>query len=482
MREENSNMTTGPIASKLIRFAIPVLLSNLLSQLYIIVDSLVISNFIGDQALAAVTNCINLAWMITALFFGIGMGIGVVISQTYGAGRLEWLKRCVHTAILASALAGLLIAVLSPVMTEPLLRIIQTPQEVLGDSTLYLTIYLFGVLGTMITNACSGILQALGDSKQPFYIMAFSTVCNVILDLIFVPVFHWGIAGAAWATVISIYLGSGAALFLLSRADGPAKLHFSQLRIHWDSLKEILRLGIPTGIENCAVSLANTTVQASVNTFGPAVMAAMGATASVEGFAFLPMTAFSNALGTFTGQNVGAGLEERTRKGCRFGLIAMCILSLVIGLALMAAARLSVMMFTQSEEVIELGVRRMVLVCAFYPLCGLTHCFASIFRGAGKPVIPMSCYMGFWCVLRMGILLTLLPIWHSFDLLCLVYPITWACSALTEWAFYMWYPWFPKNGKKIRTEQAAEEMASETDMSVLPETEPTREALQTCES
>lgn len=222
-------------------------------------------------------------------------------------------------------------------------------------------------------------------------------------------------------------------------------------------------MGIPTGIENCAVSLANTIVQASVNSFGTTVMTAIGATASIEGFAFLPMTAFSNALGTFTGQNVGADQEERTRKGIRFGIVAMVILSFSIGLLLMALARPGIMMFSRSEDVIAYGVRRMILVCGFYPLCGLTHCYAAAFRGAGKPMIPMAAYLGFWCGLRILILLGVLPFWHSFDLLALVYPITWAGSAITEWAFYRWYPWFPSK-KKLETKEEQEVLQEQMDI------------------
>lgn len=463
MKEDNSNMTTGPIASKLIRFAIPILLSNLLSQLYVIVDSLVISNCIGDAGLAAVTNCINLAWMITSLFFGMGMGISVVVSQAYGAKRYEWLTRCVHTAVAVSLIVGIVIALASPLISQTLLIWIQTPVDVLGASTEYLTIDLFGVIGTMLTYSCIDVLQAMGDSKRPFYVMAFSTVTNVVLDLLFVAVLNWGIPGAAWATVLAIYLGAIVSVILLCRAEGPHQLHLTRLRIHKDSLAAILKMGIPTGIENCAVSLANTIVQASVNSFGTTVMTAIGATASIEGFAFLPMTAFSNALGTFTGQNVGADQEERTRKGIRFGIVAMVILSFSIGLLLMALARPGIMMFSRSEDVIAYGVRRMILVCGFYPLCGLTHCYAAAFRGAGKPMIPMAAYLGFWCGLRILILLGVLPFWHSFDLLALVYPITWAGSAITEWAFYRWYPWFPSK-KKLETKEEQEVLQEQMDI------------------
>lgn len=463
MQEDSTNMTTGPIVSKLIRFAIPILMSNLLSQLYVIVDSLVISNCIGDAGLAAVSNCINLAWMITSLFFGMGMGVGVVVSQAYGAKRYEWLTRCVHTAVSVSFIAGLIIAAASPIIAPTLLTWILTPADVMADSTSYLIIYLFGVIGTLLTYAAIDVLQAMGDSKRPLYVMTFSTVTNVILDLLFVAVFHWGIPGAAWATVLSIYLGAVVSLVLLCKAKGPHQLHLTKLKIHMDSLKAILKMGIPTGIENCAVSLANTIVQASVNSFGTTVMTAIGATASIEGFAFLPMTAFSGALGTFTGQNVGANQEERTKKGIRFGLLCMVVLSFVIGIALMLLARPGIMMFSRDEEVIAYGVRRMLLVCGFYPLCGLTHCFAAAFRGAGKPMIPMSAYLGFWCGLRILILMGVLPFWHSFDLLVLVYPITWAGSALMEWAFYKWYPWFPTH-KKLEEASEQEQLREQAEL------------------
>lgn len=441
---ENIQMTKGPIAKSLIAFSIPVLFSSLLSQLYVIVDSLVVSNFVGDEALASITNCINVAWFVTSFVFGCGMGVSVVISQAYGAKKYEWMRVAERTGLASFAIAGLAMALLGFVLADPLLNILQTPQEIHAMSWNYLVIYMAGFFFMALFYGISDVFNAIGDSRTPFLINLTSTVSNIILDLLFVAVFHWGVPGAAWATFLAQALGAGAALYLMRRLPKEAQFELRSVRIDTQALKQILKMGIPGGLENSAVSLANTVVQGSINTFGTAAMSAIGAASTIEGFAFLPMTAFSQALGTFSGQNTGAGNEKRTRQGTRIGLLLMSALSFGIGVVLFFGAGWSIRLFTRTEEVMALGIRRMKLVSLFYPLCGLTHCLSAVFRGAGKPMISMSAYIGCWCVLRMALLLIVLPVWHSYDFLCLVYPITWAASSLLLGGFYKFYPWFDK--------------------------------------
>lgn len=454
MNEANIDFTNGPIAGKMIRFCIPILLSSMFQQLYVLVDSYVISNWISDSALGAVTSCINLVYFVTSFIFGIGQGVCVVISQAYGARKYEWMRKSEGTTVALALISGVILMFCGLVLTRPLLQIMNTPEELMEMSSAYLTIYLCGGIFMLLYNAGACIFQALGDSKHPLYFLMASGICNIVLDFLFVAYFGWGVPGAAFATVISQSVSAICVLVYLFTHAGEQKISLKEVRVHADCTKEILRLGIPGGIESSVVSLANTIVQGSINSLGTAAMAASGAVASIEGFTFLPINAFCSALATFTGQNIGAKSYHRIRKGCRFGLIAVSVLSFGVGMIQLTLARNLLGLFLQSEAAIDLGMMRAIITFPFYPLLGLTHCLAAIFRGAGKPVVSMLAYVLSWGVLRMAILLILLPVWHSFELLCWVYPITWFFSTAGLFIYYWFGKWIPQSEQKLAEAEA----------------------------
>lgn len=451
MNEKTIDMTEGNIPKKLMDFALPIFLSALLQQAYILVDSLIVSKLIGDLALAAVTNCENVAWLITSFIFGLGMGASVLIAQAYGAKDKEWMHRIEGTAYSICFLLGLLFFLLSPLISEPIIFLLRTPASVFEVSTMYLTIYIAGIGGLILFNMGSAVLQAIGNARIPLYFLVVSTLINIGCDWVLIQFFHMGVEGAAAATVLAEWI-TGIALFgYVLYGKGIWRIGWKEIRIDKNSLKEILHLGIPGAIESSAVSLANAIIQGFINTFGPLAMAATGAFASIEGFAFLPISAFCQALGTFTGQNVGANQKERTIKGCRFALITMSICAFAIGLLMMAFSKPLLHVFSDNPETIQYGMTRAHITLWFYPLLGLTHCFSAIFRGAGKPLVPMFAYLGSWGVLRVLLLMLILPYHHEYALLCWVYPITWSLSALGLWIYYQRDTWFPEERQGVQS-------------------------------
>lgn len=446
------DMTKGPIGRQLFAVAVPAFLSALLQQLYFIADTLIISNFLGDDALAAVTNCEQMAYLTTAFIFGIGMGMSVVIAQAFGARKFEWMRKAEGTGIALALLTSVLMIGFGMLVSRPVLVLMNTPENVLDLSVTYLTIYLSGSGGIFIFNACSGIRQAAGDTKTPLYFLIFSTVLNVGLDLLLIGPGQMGVAGAAFATITAEYLSGFGMLFYLFRLKDEQRLGGKEIRFNAQAVREIFRMGFPGALESSATSFANAMIQGFVNTFGSSVMAALGAFAAIDGFAFLPISAFCMALGTFTGQNVGALQEKRTRKGVRFAMVWLLIGCLLIGMFIMFFCRDLMRLFTSSEQTIEYAIIKARYTCFFYPLLGITHCMASVFRGAGKPVIPMIAYLVGWGVLRVVILSVLMPLYHDFDILCWIYPLTWLISTLFLLACYRWTSWFPKKEPTLPAE------------------------------
>lgn len=442
--DKTLDMTRGPIGRQMLTFAFPVFLSALMQQMYFIADTLIISNLLGDKALAAVTNCENLAYFITAFIFGIGMGIGVVISQAFGAKEYAWMRRVEGTGIASAFFVSLIMIVIGLAFTRPVLQIMQTPADVMEMSASYLTVYICGCGGNFIFNACAGMRQAAGDTKTPLYFLIFACICNIAMDLTFILVFHMGVAGAALATVIAELLSGILMIVYLTKVKDEQRITYSQIRVSKEALKEICRMGFPGALESSATSLANAMIQGFTNTFGSSVMAATGAFATIDGFGFLPITAFCQALGTFTGQNVGALQEERTRKGCRFALFWLVVGCFAIGIVILLFCKPLMGLFTDSEQTIQYALTKARYTCLMYPMLGLTHCFSAMFRGAGKPVIPMIAYLGSWGVIRVTILMLLMPVHHDYAILCWVYPVTWTISTIFLAACYKWYPWFPK--------------------------------------
>ena len=437
VEQEKTLMTQGPIGRILLRFALPLFLGNLFQQLYNTVDSLVVGNFSGNEALAAVSSSGSLCFLIIGFFQGVFAGASVVISRRYGARDGEGVDRAVHATVIFSLAAGLLLTVLGVGFTPAILRWIGTPENVMPDSVLYFRIYCSGLLGLVLYNTANGIFQALGDSRHPLYYLIVSSVVNVVLDLLFVAVWDMGVAGAALATVIGQCLSALLGFLHLMSGRFLVRVSLRRLRADPTVLGLIFRLGLPSGVQNSVIAIANVVVQSHINAFGDNAMAGCGSYFKVEGFVFLPITCLTLAMTTFVSQNLGAQRYDRVKEGARLGTLMTVGLSEAVGVAVFLLAPFLIGLFTPDPAVIAFGVRQARVEALFYCMLAFSHSAASILRGAGRAVIPMAVMLAVWCVFRISYITFMVPHFQDITVVFTAYPITWSISsilfALTLW-------------------------------------------------
>ena len=435
MAHTTEPMTQGPIWKRITYFALPIFLGNLFQQMYNTADSLIVGNFLGKNALAAVSSTGSLIFMLIGFLSGIAIGAGVVISRYFGGNKLEEMSKAVHTTVAFGLVAGVVMTAVGVGLSPQILRWMDTPENVMYNSQLYLSIYLMGSLGSVMYNVCVGIMQAVGDSRHPLYYLIVSSVVNVVLDLFFIAVLGMGVDGAAWATIIAQYVSAIMCLWRLLRVKDNYRVELRKIRFHWDMLKRVVRFGLPSGVQNSIIAIANVVVQSNINHFGDAAMAGVGAYSKIEGFGFLPITSFTMAMTTFVGQNLGAGQIERTKRGARFGTITSVILAELIGVAVFIFAPQLIAAFDTSPDVIAYGVDKARTSVLFYCLLAFSHAMASILRGAGKAVVPMFVMMICWCIIRVSFLAIAVPLTGSIQMVYRVYPLTWFLSSVT----FLWY-------------------------------------------
>ena len=434
-------MTTGSIQRNLLSFAIPLFLGNLFQQLYHTADSLVVGNFVGKESLAAISSIGSLTMLMIGLVQGIFVGAGVVISKAFGEGDKAAVQKAVHTTV-ALGLAGSILLTLLGYYFAPLILIwMQTPASVFDDAQLYIRIYFLGVSSLILYNTASGILQAVGDSRHPLYFLIISAIINIVLDLVFVAVFDMGIAGTAYATIIAQGVSAMLSFRLLFNTSDIIRVRLSHIRFHKGFIGPILRLGVPSGIQNSVTSFANVILQSSINLFGPSAMAGNGAFMRIQGFAFIPITAFALALTTFTGQNLGAGEYERVRKGARFGVVFAMILAETIGALMYFGSEPLIALFSRDPEVLAFGVQKSQIASLFLWSLALSHAMTGIFRGAGKSIVPMSVMLAVWCIFRIIFIQVGLAIIMDIRVVYWAYPVTWTISAILFVLYYFLVDW-----------------------------------------
>ncbi len=422
-------LTSGPIARTVVLFALPLLLGNLFQQMYNAVDSLVVGNFIGSDALGAVASSGHTTFLVIGFLQGVFVGAGVVIARCWGARDTEHLSVAIHTTVLFALLAGAALSVLGVAFSPSILRLMGTPETILPSALVYFRIYFAGLLSVVLYNCANGILQALGDSRHPLYYLIFSSAVNVALDLLFVLCFGWGVAGVAVATVISQAASAALGFFHLAHSGGEYRFELRRLKIDLRTLRSILRMGIPSGMQNSIIAFANMVVQSHINSFGAMAVAGSGTFLKLEGFAFLPISSFALSITTFIGQNMGAGQWDRARRGARFAMAASAVFAETLAMFLRFAAPWLVSAFNSEPEVVRYGTTQALIATPFYFLPALTHCMAGVLRGLGKAVVPMLVMLVCWCVVRVSYLKIALGICHDIRLLYAAYPFTWALSA-----------------------------------------------------
>ncbi len=431
MRTPKTSMTGGSIWKAITFFAVPLILGNFFQQLYNAADSLIVGNLLGDRALAAVSGTSNLIFLLVGFINGISLGAGVVIAQQFGAARFRDMRHSIHTLAAFGLAAGVLLTVFGVLFTPQILRWMNTPADVFPETMQYLRVYFAGSLGLVIYNVLASILQAVGNSRYPLYFLVFSSVVNIVLDIAFISLCHWGVWSAAAATVISQVLSALLCALVLCRASAPCHLSLRSIRFHAHCLKPLAVYGFPSGMQNCVIGLSNVVIQSHINTFGAAAMAACGAYQKIEGFCLIPVMSLALALATFVGQNTGAHHPVRVRVGMKFGLLLSMLLAELIGLGVFLWREELMSVFSSDEEVIRLGANYALVAAPFFLLPACTHCLAAAFRGAGRPMFAMSVILICWCAVRVGTLSTLMKIFPTIATIYWIYPATWTLSSIT---------------------------------------------------
>ena len=441
LHSDRNTLTEGSIWKKMLLFALPIFLGNVFQQFYHAFDSWVVGKFIGDTALAAVSSSGSLIHMFVGFFNGVAMGAGVIIARFFGAQDHRNLRIAIHTDVAFGLSAGVLLTVLGVSFTPTILRWMGTPADVLPQSIIYFRYYFCGAVFTVMYNIFVGILHAVGDSKHPLYYLIFATFVNMAMDLLFVAVFKLGVGSAALATTISQGVSAVLCFIRLVRVREPYRLEVRAIRFDMSCLKSIIHFGLPSGIQNSVIGIANLVVQANINSFGSAAMAGCGAHSKIEGFAFLPVTCFSMALSTFVVQNLGAHKHDRVKKGVGFGIACSCITAELIGIVCYRFAPQLIALFNDSPEVVAFGSRHSRTICLFYCLLAFSHCMAGIMRGAGKATVPMVTMLACWCLLRVTYITIAVRFVNELTTVSWAYPITWACSSVIFLIYFLTADW-----------------------------------------
>ena len=389
----------GVIWKQLLLFALPILLSNLFQQLYNFVDAAIVGNYVGSQALAAVGSAGYIVNLLIGFFIGISAGAGIIISQLYGAKDELNVGRAVHTSIAVCLLSAAAFTVIGVLASPIILKMMNTPNDVIGYSNSYLQIYFLSIVFVMLYNIGAGILRAVGDSRRPLYYLIAACALNVPLDLLFVAVWKWGVAGSAWATLISQAVAAGLVMRQLMASSNIYRLSLKQLRIYPPMLNNIFRIGLPAGVQSTVENMVHIFMQAQINGFGSAAMAGIASAIKLDGFVFLPITAFGLALTTFVGQNIGAGRYDRAKKSMYICMALSVSFAIVVGAIMYMFSRSFLIIFSHEEEVIKYGALMISYLAPFYFFSGYSESISGMVRGSGSALVPMiismSCYLRF---------------------------------------------------------------------------------------
>lgn len=437
-------MTEGAIWKKILFFSIPLILGNLFQQLYNTVDSIIVGNFIGSNALAAVGSGGSFINLLIGFCVGASAGAGVVISQAYGAQDKERLYKAVHTTVAIAITAGIVVTIAGIVLAPVVHKVMGTPTEVYQDAVTYLRVYFWGMVFSVVYNMSAGILNAVGNSRRSLIYLMIAAFSNIFLDLFFVVVLKMGVVGVALATDISQFLSCVFIIGYLLKTNEIYKLKFKEIRFHRNLVTNIIKIGLPTGIQNIVIALSNVIIQSGINSFGAVVMAGFTSYVKIDGFNFLPVMSFSMAATTFTGQNIGAGKIDRVKKGMKVSLAMGMGYAMATGFLLYNIAPLAMGIFTQDLEVVECGVYLMKFFCPFYWILAFIHVMAGTIRGTGKTLPPMIIILVSLCLFRIVWIATVVPVIGELYGLIMVYPLSFVVGAILTILYSKFGKWLPK--------------------------------------
>ena len=448
-RSYEMDMCSGPLLGKILSYAMPLMLSGILQLLFNAADVIVVGRFAGHESLAAVGSTSALVNLLINVFIGLSIGANVLVAQYFGARKDREVSETVHTAVTVSLVCGGLLVVIGTFASAPLLSLMETPADVLDKASLYMRIYFMGMPVIMLYNFGAAILRAIGDTRRPLYFLMTAGVVNVLLNLMFVIVFHMGVAGVALATVLSQCISAALVCRCLAKSDGSYRLEFSKLRINRRMFGRIARIGLPAGFQGAVFSISNVLVQSSLNSFGSVAMAGSTAASNLEGFVYNAMNSIYQTNLSFTSQNIGGGKFSRINRILMLCLAVVTVIGLVMGGSFVLLGSNLLGIYSSDPAVIQNGLKRMMVICAPYFICGWMDVLVGSLRGLGYAVLPMLVSLTGACGLRVVWLYTVFQ-WHpTLETLYLAYPVTWLVTAIAHLCcFLLVRRKFPKEDRR----------------------------------
>lgn len=433
MTNQTTDLTVGAPWKRIVAFSIPLAISFLFQNLYNIADSIIVGNLLGDESLAAVSSSGSFIFLFTSFFLGLALGCGTLIGKYFGEKNQEKLQESIHSAMAIAIVSGILLTVIAETCSPLLLRLMGTPENVIGESISYFRAFFIGSIGSVVYAMLNSILHAVGNSRRGLYYLIIASIVNIVLDLILIK--PLGVFGAGLGSSIAHILSAVLCFLFLIKKGTIYQIKIKKIRFYNGVTQKMISLGVPSGIQNSVIGIANVCVQSFINSFGSEVMAGCGSYSRIEGFAFVPINAFTGSITNFISQNLGAKEYERAKKGARFGILTSIIIAEIIGILQYALAPQLIGLFTSNPVCIQTGVEQLRTISLFYFLLSYSHCISSVCRGGGKPVIPMLVMLLDWCLIRVIYINIAMNINHDIHLLFWAYPITWTISSI----FYLFY-------------------------------------------
>jgi putative MATE family efflux protein len=437
-RNRDLDMTSGPLFTNILLFSLPIMAMNLLQLLFNAADMIVVGRFAGSQALAAIGATGALINLLVNVFLGLSVGTSVVVAQNHGANKPVDVSRSVHTSIAISIIAGIFVMITGLIFCEPLLKMMGTPEDIINLSVLYMKIYFLGIPASMVYNFSAAILRAIGDSRRPMYYLTTAGIVNVVLNLFFVIVLKMSVDGVAWATTISQYLAVTLIIICLYRSSGAIRFHPKQMVINREKLRDIIKIGVPAGLQSLLFSISNVFIQSSLNTFGSTMVAGSSASGNIEGFAATASNAYYNAAITFTGQNMGAKRPDRIDETAKVCTILIFSTWLISGSGILLFGRQLLGLYTKDPQVIDLGMIRLRIMMATYFTCSIMNVYPGLLRGMGYSILPMLNTLIGACLLRIVWLVTVFKWYPTPLVLFMCYPVTWTIAGLAQVASFFY--------------------------------------------
>jgi putative MATE family efflux protein len=449
--KKSINLTEGVIWKQILLFALPLLGSSLIQQLYNTVDLIFVGNYLGKEAAAAVGASALIVTCLVGFFTGMSVGASVVIANIVGSGKKGKVKDAIHTAIGLSFIGGIVLFIIGYIGAPYFLKWMNVPGEILESAVSYIRIYFLSLISIITYNMGSGIIRAMGNSKTPMYIQLFGGIVHVLMDALFIAIFENGVNGVAWATLLSQTVTAVLILYYLTHLESKYRLQFKKIRIHKEVLLLILKIGIPAGLQSIVITLSNVFAQYHINSLGVEAIVAFTAYFKVELPIYLPIVAFGQAITTFSGQNMGAGNIERVKKGAKVCILMGIGVTIVSSTLLLIFGRQAFEIFNHDSVVIDYGIRIISTSFPFYWIYVILEVLGDTIRGAGKATPPMAIILSNICILRIILLFTIMSFYHDVRGVAITYPITWATTALCMAFYYLKGNWAKKLGtnKKI---------------------------------